>query len=109
MIDLKKLWKNDYFKTALAIVLIVVIIGGFFIGMGLVLGAAVPITSRRDARQRRPAPADDLAVGHPAPAVAGVEGQVAVLVHGQQVVAARRRSRSPAARTLVMTFQPLPL
>jgi signal peptidase I len=43
VIDLKKLWKNDYFKTAIAIVLIVVIIVGFFFGMELVLGAAVPI------------------------------------------------------------------
>ena len=43
VIDLKKLWKNDYFKTAIAIVLIVVIIVGFFFGMQLVLGAAVPI------------------------------------------------------------------
>ena len=41
--DLKKLWKSDYFKTALAIVLIVVIIAGFFFGMELVLGTAVPI------------------------------------------------------------------
>jgi signal peptidase I len=43
VIDFKKLWGNDYFKTALAIVLIVVIIGGFFIGMQLVLGASVPV------------------------------------------------------------------
>ena len=43
VIDLKKLWKNDYFKTALAIVLIVAIVVGFFFGMQLVLGAAVPI------------------------------------------------------------------
>ena len=43
VIDLKKLWKNDYFKTAIAIVLVVVIIVGFFFGIQLVLGAAVPI------------------------------------------------------------------
>jgi signal peptidase I len=38
-----KFWKNDYFKTAIAIVLIVLIILGFFFGLQLVLGAAVPI------------------------------------------------------------------
>lgn len=43
VIDLKKLWKNDYFKTGIAIVLMVVIIVGFFFGMQLVLGAAVPV------------------------------------------------------------------
>jgi signal peptidase I len=43
VIDLKKLWKNDYFKTALAITLVIAIIAGLFLGMELVLGAAVPI------------------------------------------------------------------
>lgn len=43
VIDLKKLLKNDYFKTVMAIVLIVFIIVGFFFGMTLVLGSAVPI------------------------------------------------------------------
>ncbi len=33
VIDLKKLWKNDYFKTALAIVLIIAIVAGFFFGI----------------------------------------------------------------------------
>ena len=42
-IDLKKLLKNDYFKTVIAIVLIVFIIVGFFFGMTIVLGSAVPI------------------------------------------------------------------
>jgi signal peptidase I len=42
-IALKKLLKNDYFKTVIAIVLIVFIIVGFFFGMTLVLGSAVPI------------------------------------------------------------------
>jgi signal peptidase I len=41
--DLKKLWKNDYFKTAVAVALIVAIVAGFFFGMQLVLGASVPI------------------------------------------------------------------
>jgi len=42
-VDLKKLWKNDYFKTAVAIALMVVIIAGFFFGMALALGTSVPI------------------------------------------------------------------
>jgi signal peptidase I len=42
-VDLKKLWKNDYFKTVVAIALIIVIVVGFFFGMQLVLGVAVPI------------------------------------------------------------------
>lgn len=41
--NLKKIRKNDYFKTTIAIILIVVIVLGFFFGMQLVLGAAVPI------------------------------------------------------------------
>lgn len=43
MVDLKKLWKNDYFKTAVAIALIIAVIVGFFFGMQLALGTAVPI------------------------------------------------------------------
>ena len=43
VIDLKKLWKSDHFKTALAIALIVVIVVGVFFGMQLVLGAVVPV------------------------------------------------------------------
>jgi signal peptidase I len=41
--DLRKLWKSDYFKTIVSIVLIVTIIAGFFLGMQLVLGTSVPI------------------------------------------------------------------
>ncbi len=40
---LKKLWRNDYFKTAIAIALIVAIILGFFIGLQLVLGSSSPL------------------------------------------------------------------
>ncbi|MGE5575012.1 MAG: hypothetical protein ACM3UL_02655 [Ignavibacteria bacterium] len=43
VINLKKLWKNDYFKTALSVVLIVVIFAGFYIGLQLALGTAVPV------------------------------------------------------------------
>ena len=43
MIDFKKLWNNDYFKTAIAIALIIIVIVGVFVGMQLALGASVPI------------------------------------------------------------------
>lgn len=43
MVDFKKLWNNEYFKTALAIALIIVVIIGVFVGMQLALGASVPI------------------------------------------------------------------
>ncbi len=42
-VDLKKLRNNNYFKTAIAIALVVAIIGEFFFGMQLVLGTNVPI------------------------------------------------------------------
>ena len=41
--DLRKLWKSDYFKTIVTIVLIVAIIAGFFLSMQLVLGTSVPV------------------------------------------------------------------
>jgi len=40
---LKKLWKNEYFKTALAIGLIIAVIAGFYVGVALALGTTVPI------------------------------------------------------------------
>jgi len=43
VIDIKKLWKNDYFKTALAIALIIAIIVGFYASVALALGTPVPI------------------------------------------------------------------
>ncbi len=43
MVDFKKLWNNEYFKTALTIALIIVVIIGVFVGMQLALGASVPI------------------------------------------------------------------
>ena len=43
VIDLKKLWKNEYFKTALAIGLIIAVIAGFYVGVALALGTTVPI------------------------------------------------------------------
>lgn len=41
--DYKKVLKNDYFKTAIAIALIVAIVLGFFFGLGLALGTSVPV------------------------------------------------------------------
>jgi signal peptidase I len=43
LVDFKKLWKNDYFRTALAIALIIVVFIGVFVGMQLALGASVPV------------------------------------------------------------------
>jgi len=39
---LKKMWKNDYFKTVIAIILIVAIVLGFFFGSQLVLDTSYP-------------------------------------------------------------------
>ena len=44
VIDLKKLWKNEYFKTALPIALIIAVIVGFYVGAALALGTPVPIS-----------------------------------------------------------------
>ena len=43
MIALKKLWKNDYFKTVIAIALIVGIVLGFFFGLQLGLHTSYPL------------------------------------------------------------------
>ncbi len=43
MTNLKSVWKNEYFKTAVAIVLIAAIVLVFFQILGLALGAAVPV------------------------------------------------------------------
>ena len=40
---LKQLWKNEYFKTSLAIGLIIAVIVGFYVGVALALGTTVPI------------------------------------------------------------------
>ena len=42
MLALKKMWKNDYFKTVVAIILIVAIVLGFFFGSQLVLHTNYP-------------------------------------------------------------------
>ena len=39
---LKKMWKNDYFKTVIAVILIVAIVLGFFFGSQLVLHTPNP-------------------------------------------------------------------
>ncbi len=43
MIALKKLWKNDYFKTVIAIALIIGIVLGFFFGLQLGLKTSYPL------------------------------------------------------------------
>jgi signal peptidase I len=41
--DYKKVLKNDYVKTAIAIALIIAVVLGFFFGLGLALGTSVPV------------------------------------------------------------------
>ncbi len=43
MLKLKKAWRNDYVKTAVAIGLVVALVLGFFVGLRLVLNTDVPI------------------------------------------------------------------
>jgi hypothetical protein len=43
LIALKKMWKNDYFKTAIAIILIVAVVLGFFFGLQLGLKTSYPL------------------------------------------------------------------
>jgi signal peptidase I len=43
VVDYKKVLKNDYVKTAIAIVFIIAIVLGFFFGLGLALGTSVPV------------------------------------------------------------------
>ncbi|MGB9741341.1 MAG: signal peptidase I [Candidatus Bathyarchaeia archaeon] len=43
MDKLKKLWKNDYFQTALMIVLVIIIVFGFWSGMQYALGTEYPM------------------------------------------------------------------
>ncbi len=43
MLKLKKIWNNDYVKTAAAIGLIVALVLGLFLGLRLVLNTSVPI------------------------------------------------------------------
>ena len=43
MIALKKIWKNEYFKTVIAIILIVAIVLGFFFGLQLALNTSTPM------------------------------------------------------------------
>ena len=43
MLKLKKVWKSDYVKTAVAIGLVVALVLGFFLGLRLVLNTDVPI------------------------------------------------------------------
>ena len=43
MTDYRKVLKNDYVKTAIAIALLIAIVLGFFVGLGLALGTSVPV------------------------------------------------------------------
>jgi len=60
---LKKIWKNDYFKTVLAIVLIVVVVLGFFFGLQLGLHTASPALTVISGSMSIPYGASDLNFG----------------------------------------------
>ena len=68
LIALKKLWKNDYFKTVVAIVLLVVIVLGFFFGLELALNTPDPALTVESGSMCIPYDANDnfwLSLNHP--------------------------------------------
>jgi signal peptidase I len=67
-VDLKKLWKNDYFKTAVAILLIVAIVLGFLFGLQLALHTSVPALTVESGSMSIPYDSADnfwLSIAHP--------------------------------------------
>ena len=68
MTAVKKLWKNDYFKTVVAIVLIVAIVLGFFFGLQLALNTPYPMLTVESGSMSIPYDAADnfwLSLTHP--------------------------------------------
>jgi signal peptidase I len=68
LIALKKLWKNDYFKTVFAIVLIVAIVLGFFFGLQLGLKTSYPMLTVESGSMSIPYDSSDnfwLSIAHP--------------------------------------------
>jgi signal peptidase I len=66
--DLKRVWKNDYFKTAVAIILIVAIVLGFLFGLQLVLHTADPALTVESGSMSIPYDSTDsfwLSMAHP--------------------------------------------
>lgn len=68
MSSLRKLWKNDYFKTAVAIIIIVAIVLGFLFGLQAVLNTANPALTVESGSMCIPYDANDnfwLSLSHP--------------------------------------------
>ena len=68
MSGLKKLWKNDYFKTAVAIIIIVAIVLGFLFGLQLALNTPNPALTVESGSMCIPYDASDnfwLSIAHP--------------------------------------------
>jgi signal peptidase I len=68
LISLKNLWKNDYFKTAVAIILIVAVVLGLFLGLQLGLNTSYPALTVESGSMCIPYNAVDnfwLSIGHP--------------------------------------------
>ena len=67
--SLKRMWKNDYFKTVIAIVLIVAIVLGFFFGLELALNTPYPMLTVESGSMSVPYGASDynlwLTLTHP--------------------------------------------
>jgi signal peptidase I len=68
LIKLKKLWENDYFKTAIAIVLIIAIVLGFFFGLQIGLKTSYPMLTVESGSMSIPYDGGDnfwLSITHP--------------------------------------------
>jgi hypothetical protein len=68
LIALKKLWKNDYFKTVIAIALIIGIVLGFFFGLQLGLKTSYPLLTVESGSMSIPYDGNDnfwLSLTHP--------------------------------------------
>ena len=68
MSDLKRLWKNDYFKTVVAIVLIVAIVLGFLIWLAVALHTSYPALTVESGSMSIPYDGADnfgLSIAHP--------------------------------------------
>jgi hypothetical protein len=68
LIALKKMWKNDYFKTVVAIALIIAIVLGFFFGLQLGLKTSYPMLTVESGSMSIPYDGSDsfwLSITHP--------------------------------------------
>ena len=68
MIAVRRIWKNDYFKTVVAIVLIVAVVLAFFFGLQLVLNTSYPALTVESGSMSIPYDSSDsfwLSITHP--------------------------------------------